>query len=635
MKFAGRFIDLLGQQMYGGPVPAVAELIANAWDADSEKVEINIPKEPKAHNAKIVVRDFGVGMTFEEINDFYLSIGYERRKRGEHTAKGRPVMGRKGIGKLAGFGIAEDIIIRSVKAGHVVQFDLNYSALRQLESLGGFVITPQLDKRTQEPSGVTVTFARLKIKNRINVDDFRLRMGRKFALQADQMQILINKKPLVKDSLDFEYREPSTAGEWMEEGLAPGKIKYWFGFTKKTINEVELRGISLFARDRMAQATPFFFNLTGGIDGQVGLEYLTGQVKADFLDEKEDFIATDRQSVNWQFAGPRTLEAWGQAKLKALCAAWKKRRRDEKTAKFRHDFGDLFPRIDNLPSQEKEDVLSSLNRIAELERLDQQEFQIIASSILAGVERESVKKVIRRINAATETGLAELIAAVKEWDIISAVATAEVVIGKLEIIKKFQKFVATRLREKAAAGTIDMQSFVKDHPWLLGHEYENHRPAEFHHEHGVDKWIQKEIVTADSQLPPTDSQEGRRFDLLCIKNDFQVVILELMRPGVAADYDHVIRLNRYVTRIDTALQSGGTTKEFRGKSVLGLLIADKLEQDPSLGKTLTSFRHLLDAVTWEGLLKTVTARYKDFFDLLKLKAPEDPRIKGLVHLGAK
>src|ERR1700709_1941227 len=123
MKFAGRFIDLLGQQMYGGPVPAVAELIANAWDADAKKVEVSIPKDPTKPKAEIVVRDFGEGMTYEEINDFYLSLGYERRKRGERTKKGRLVMGRKGIGKLAGFGIAEDIIIKSVKDSHLIQFN--------------------------------------------------------------------------------------------------------------------------------------------------------------------------------------------------------------------------------------------------------------------------------------------------------------------------------------------------------------------------------------------------------------------------------------------------------------------------------------------------------------------------------
>ena len=121
--------------MYGGPVPAVAELIANAWDADADRVEVAIPSDPKTSKAEIVVRDFGAGMSFEEIDEFYLSLGYERRTRGERTGKGRLVMGRKGIGKLAGFGIAEHIIIKSVKAGHLIQFNLNYTALRKAKAL--------------------------------------------------------------------------------------------------------------------------------------------------------------------------------------------------------------------------------------------------------------------------------------------------------------------------------------------------------------------------------------------------------------------------------------------------------------------------------------------------------------------
>ena len=43
MHFAGGLIKHLGLQMYSGPVPAIAELIANAWDAMASKVEIVIP----------------------------------------------------------------------------------------------------------------------------------------------------------------------------------------------------------------------------------------------------------------------------------------------------------------------------------------------------------------------------------------------------------------------------------------------------------------------------------------------------------------------------------------------------------------------------------------------------------------
>src|SRR5699024_8624956 len=146
---------------------------------------------------------------------------------------------------------------------------------------------------------------------------------------------------------------------WTKENIDGfGEVEYWFGFTKDPINEPELRGISVFARDRVAQFTPFFFNLSGGINGQVGLEYLTGQIKADQLDDKDDYIATDRQTVNWQFEKPQILEDWGIEKVKELCKNWKKRRDKAKKDRFKHKFSEFNERIKRLAPQEKKDVTS-------------------------------------------------------------------------------------------------------------------------------------------------------------------------------------------------------------------------------------------------------------------------------------
>jgi hypothetical protein len=623
MKFAGRFIELLGEQMYGGPVPAVAELIANAWDADSLTVEVNIPEDPKEPGAEIVVKDAGRGMTFDELNTFYLTIGYERRQRGEKTAGGRHVMGRKGIGKLAGFGIAEDIIVRAVRDGHAVEIVMNYAELRQREALAGFEF---------EPNGVTVTYRRLKLKRRINIQEFRRSMARRFALRTDQMKIVVNTEELKKDALDLEFREPNGSG-WRDAVIPNvGDVRYWYGFLKEPISDPELRGFAVFARGRIAQTTPFFFNLSGGIHGQVGLEYLTGQVQADFLDEAEDCIATDRQSVNWQFERAKGLEQWGQEKTKEACREWKKRRKKEKENTFRHDYSEFHERIEGLPAQEKEDVLSALERIAELEDVSNEDFHVIASSLLEGVERESVKRVIRRINATREDALDELIAAIREWEVISAVSTAEVVAGRIEIVQKFKRHIEERLAEKAGKGRLDMQAFIKQYPWLLGHEYERLSPTDFHHEHGVDKWIEDELreVDPEVQFERAGEREGRRFDLLCIKDEGRIMILELMRPGVVADYDHVMRLFRYVTRIEAAIREKDTRAQYRHKAVRGLLIADDFAKDSSLSTALNTMSAHMDAVTWRGLFDNVAARYREFLDLLKMKAPDDPRLKGLV-----
>lgn len=138
--------------MYGGPVPSVAELIANAWDADAESVEVTLPEDVHEPGATIVVRDFGQGMTFEEVNDYYLHIGHERRIRGERSPGGRLVMGRKGIGKLAGFGIAEDIVVTSVKDGHLTELKLNYTELKSLQTVANHRLKPLRDEPTTEPN---------------------------------------------------------------------------------------------------------------------------------------------------------------------------------------------------------------------------------------------------------------------------------------------------------------------------------------------------------------------------------------------------------------------------------------------------------------------------------------------------
>src|SRR5437899_9866516 len=112
-------IDKLGVKLYDKASAVVAELIANGYDADAELVTVKVPlstalatktQRGKIRDAKytIEVVDDGHGMTPDEAIDFYLTVGRDRRlvigQGGYSRAKRRPVMGRKGIGKLAPFG---------------------------------------------------------------------------------------------------------------------------------------------------------------------------------------------------------------------------------------------------------------------------------------------------------------------------------------------------------------------------------------------------------------------------------------------------------------------------------------------------------------------------------------------------
>lgn len=127
MSFDPHTIEHLGIKMYSVLPNAIAELVANAYDADATEVHIKLYNE--AGYKRIIISDDGIGMTFYEINENFLRIGRKRRETdsGISQIKHRKVTGRKGLGKLAFFGIGDVIRIRTIKEGYSTSFTLDWN----------------------------------------------------------------------------------------------------------------------------------------------------------------------------------------------------------------------------------------------------------------------------------------------------------------------------------------------------------------------------------------------------------------------------------------------------------------------------------------------------------------------------
>ena len=114
MTLSLNLLNHLGINLYSNVPAVLSETVANAWDADAESVDIVIDKG----EGTIVITDDGHGMDLADINGKYLTVGYRRRDSGNQGATSpklkRPVMGRKGIGKLSLFSIARDIRIYTI-----------------------------------------------------------------------------------------------------------------------------------------------------------------------------------------------------------------------------------------------------------------------------------------------------------------------------------------------------------------------------------------------------------------------------------------------------------------------------------------------------------------------------------------
>lgn len=96
MTISLQIVEHLGLNLYSNTSAVISEAVANAWDADAKTVEITLEKDC------ITIKDDGCGMDTDDINNKYLTVGYQKRHLVPITPMlNRKVMGRKGIGKLS------------------------------------------------------------------------------------------------------------------------------------------------------------------------------------------------------------------------------------------------------------------------------------------------------------------------------------------------------------------------------------------------------------------------------------------------------------------------------------------------------------------------------------------------------
>ena len=125
-------LNSLGRNLYRNFITILGEAISNSWDADANNVRITIDKE----KSEMIVVDDGEGMSSSDFRNKFLRIGYSKRAKRSNSQKGRPYIGRKGIGKLALLSCADCIVIVTKKSGEI--------------ATGGVIDNSELDKAIQD-----------------------------------------------------------------------------------------------------------------------------------------------------------------------------------------------------------------------------------------------------------------------------------------------------------------------------------------------------------------------------------------------------------------------------------------------------------------------------------------------------
>ena len=120
---AGRHLLTIGRDLIQDSYAAIVELVKNAYDADSESVEIHFkatekPSENISDNPEkrieITVRDYGHGMSQDTVINKWMVPSTSDKLERKKSPHGRIMQGRKGIGRYAASMLGSTLLLETV-----------------------------------------------------------------------------------------------------------------------------------------------------------------------------------------------------------------------------------------------------------------------------------------------------------------------------------------------------------------------------------------------------------------------------------------------------------------------------------------------------------------------------------------
>ena len=116
IRVRARALDMLGRQQIAGVPTAISELFKNSHDAYARNVEVDFFRR----SGLFVLRDDGIGMSHSDFVDRWLTLGTESKLTAnfggappptDPSQAIRPIMGEKGIGRLAIAAIGPQVLV--------------------------------------------------------------------------------------------------------------------------------------------------------------------------------------------------------------------------------------------------------------------------------------------------------------------------------------------------------------------------------------------------------------------------------------------------------------------------------------------------------------------------------------------
>jgi hypothetical protein len=649
LRFSHNVVEHLGLKLYQNkPTNVIAEVVSNSWDADASRVEVNTSMT--APNRWVAVHDNGRGMTRAELASSYLIIGGARRAKADQKSAGlRRLMGRKGIGKLAPFGIARQMDVLTCATANKEQrvywlrFDLG--ALLKHSSgeyppavivtdgkledlpLGKDPTAGQVAewRRLIKPknTGTLILMTNLSLGRALNDAQLIDSLGHRFTITVGHnFAVSVNGTTATPENMlpDFDFRIPEK-GQSVES--ADGReVKYWVGFVKKADWPADQAGVGVYTHGKIAQDRPFTFGVKGK---EIFTRYMFGVVEAEWLDELEqDVISTDRTNVNWELPETKPLYEWGQKKV----SNWVTRFEEWRSS---------------LEENENRELVQSAIRTGEAPRVtepEEEEIVRLVSSITPsfGKDTEQKKRLVKAVSEAwVQTPMRKLVrdlwssvgkgggmppaAFTQVVERLSAHSVPESL--NLAVVFAQRAFALTRLYDYVHHGDeVDLQRLIEKFPWIVEPDLAV-LTANQQLKTAIEKAEKLGQVPAGRRAKVAGVPESNKPDFVFLSSpeDQQILIVELKNPQEDLTIENRKQLEDYMTWFET---------HYPDAKISGYLIGRKPNK-------MTAKYEGMKILPWMEVLARSRARNLELLAAMLLRTgsgrADDIRVADAIELG--
>ncbi len=514
MTISLNVLNHMGLNLYSNTPAVIAEVIANSWDADASVVDVTVD----VANKTITITDDGSGMSRADVNSKFLYVGYQKRPSdsgpGDEflTPKySRQPMGRKGIGKLSLFSIANKIrVYTRIGGGGPEAFLMDSEEIR-----AAIEVEDPSDVRQYEPEPIASNGhvpdphgTRIQITDLKNlrltqgsVTGLRRRLARRFSIIGDahNFTVRINGEPISVADRDYFHKarfiyqyggdfasnctnlerdeKGGVAGAFSrpcrfdesgaDSGAGPYAIRGWIAVARRS-NDLDSEGgterdnlnkITVVVRGKVAQEDILRdFRLGGMIT-----KYLFGEIEADFLDadDKPDIATSSRQRFSEEDGRYRALASFIQAELKQI---WMETNKLKERSGLRHALSSnphLKKWYESLrpPHLKKfaDKIFGDIDRAG----IDESERQGAYANGVMLFEHLKMNHVVELLKEIDVTKVDEFLRYLRDVDALEAEHYRQIVEERLEVIRKLRETLDEDAKERV------LQEYLFDHLFLL------------------------------------------------------------------------------------------------------------------------------------------------------------------------